>query len=52
LVVFISSLAWGVADGSKPVALIDIGASMVSWGVLLLALSVFTRLGAARPALH
>jgi hypothetical protein len=51
LVVFMGSFAWSVADGSKPVAFIASGASMVGLGVLSFALNVFTRLGAAKPAL-
>jgi hypothetical protein len=52
LVVFMGSFAWGSANGSKPVVFVATGASMVALGVLLFALNVFTRLGAARPALH
>jgi cbb3-type cytochrome oxidase subunit 1 len=52
LLVFMGSFAWRVARGSKPVALIAIGASMASLGVLSFVLNVFTRLGAARPALQ
>ncbi len=52
LVLFMGSYAWGMVSGNKPVPFIAAGASMVSLGVLLFALNVFTRLRAAGAALH
>jgi cbb3-type cytochrome oxidase subunit 1 len=47
LVLFMGAFASGVLTGNKPVAAIAAGATMVSLGVLLFAINVFTRL---RPA--
>lgn len=50
LVLFMGAFAWGVLSAQKPIAAIAIGASMVSLGVLLFAVNVFSRLRAAAPA--
>jgi hypothetical protein len=47
LVLFMGAFAWGVLTGHKPIAAIASGASMVSLGVLLFAINVFTQLRAA-----
>ncbi len=52
LVLFMGSYAWGMASGDKPVPFVAAGASMVSLGVLLFALNVFTRLRATGAALR
>lgn len=52
LVLFMGSYAWGMASGNKPVPFIAAGASMVSLGVLLFAINVFTRLRATGVALR
>jgi hypothetical protein len=44
LLLFMGAYAWGSASGHKPVAAIAAGASLVSLGVLLFAVNVFTRL--------
>lgn len=44
LVVFMGAFAWGTVSGTLPVAFVATGASMVSLGVLLFAVNVFTRL--------
>jgi hypothetical protein len=44
LVLFMGAFAWGVLNGHKPAAPVAVGASMVSLGVLLFAINVFTRL--------
>jgi cbb3-type cytochrome oxidase subunit 1 len=50
LVLFMGAYAWGVLTGQKPVAAIATGATMVSLGVLLFAINVFTRLRAVAAA--
>jgi cbb3-type cytochrome oxidase subunit 1 len=49
LVIFMGGFAWGSATGSKPFLPIAIGSSMVTVGVLLFAINIFTRL---QPALQ
>jgi cbb3-type cytochrome oxidase subunit 1 len=44
LVLFMGAFAWGALSGDKPVPAIAAGASLVSLGVLLFAVNVFTRL--------
>lgn len=46
LVVFMSGHAFAMVSGTKPVAVIGGGATMVAAGVVLLAVNVFTRLRA------
>jgi cbb3-type cytochrome oxidase subunit 1 len=50
LVLFMGAFAWGVLNEQKPVAAVATGASMVSLGVLLFAINVFSRLRRAPAA--
>lgn len=50
LVLFMGAFAWGIVSGNKPVPFIATGATMVSLGVLLFALNVFSRLRSAPAA--
>lgn len=50
LVLFMGAFAWGIVSGNKPVPFIATGAMMVSLGVLLFALNVFSRLRSAPAA--
>ncbi len=44
LVIFMGAFAWGSVTGNKPFLPIAVGSSMVTLGVLLFAINVFTRL--------
>lgn len=44
LLVFMGAFGWGVISGRKPTLAIAVGATMVSFGVLLFAINVFARL--------
>jgi hypothetical protein len=44
LLVFMGAFGWGVISGHKPMVAIAVGATMVSFGVLLFAVNVFARL--------
>lgn len=50
LVIFMGGFAWGSATGSKLFLPIAVGSSMVTVGVLLFAINIFTRLQLAPQA--